>query len=160
MELFKQSNPMSLNQFKSITGKWIIYLMTCRTTGFHYVGCTKDLKKRLKQHERVAQTRKSRYYNLPIAKAIRKYGFEDFDIFVLDSDDDHKFAKDVMERGYVEMYDAYRNGYNTTKGGIGSLGYKYVFYNNGIRMRRFEEGKQPKGYHRGFGGLRVFKKAA
>lgn len=57
-------------------------------------------------------------YNYKIYKAIRKYGIEHFQIVLID-----RFEEGILEQKeieYIQKYDSYRNGYNSTLGGDGN----------------------------------------
>ena len=56
------------------------------------------------------------------ARAIRKYGWENFEyevLFTIDNDDKKRVKEklDFMERYYIRKFDSYNNGYNRTIGG-------------------------------------------
>lgn len=61
------------------------------------------------------------------ARAIRKYGWENFEyevLFTIDNDDKKRVKEklDFMERYYIRKFDSYNNGYNMTLGGEGGSG--------------------------------------
>lgn len=94
----------------SMTG--IIYMYTCRTTGMQYIGQTRTtLEKRAGHHM-------SKYtsYDSKFARAILKYGYENFSGTVLHSDIPIELLNDY-ESMYIELYDTFNSGYNTTTGG-------------------------------------------
>lgn len=93
-----------------------------------YIGQAQSLKKRISHHFSNIKTQR---YDLPLYRAINKYGIENFDITILkeySSDINHSDLckqKDQDEIYYIEKYNGYTNGYNCTKGGDGGiLGYK------------------------------------
>ena len=64
------------------------------------------------------------------ARAIRKYGWENFEyevLFTIDNDDKKRVKEklDFMERYYIKKFDSYNNGYNMTLGGEGASGNNY-----------------------------------
>lgn len=66
----------------------------------------------------------NRYYNVHLFKAIEKYGF---DAFVIDEIFDvalTEYELNEKEIFYIEKFDSFRNGYNSTLGGDGISGYK------------------------------------
>ena len=66
----------------------------------------------------------NRYYNIHLFKAIEKYGF---DAFVVDEIFDVALTEcelNEKEIFYIEKFDSFRNGYNSTLGGDGTSGYK------------------------------------
>lgn len=106
-----------------------IYIFKNNINGKCYVGQGVSLRKRLKQHLNNVRTHK---YDLPIYKAIYKYGFHNFTVDILESfipeniSNEELIKKlDKLEIKYIEEYDSYNNGYNCTKGGdYGVLGLK------------------------------------
>ena len=85
-----------------------IYLITNKLNGKQYVGQSKDISKRLKEHK---------YGSLHIDNAIKKYGIENFYIdVILECPED---MLDVWEKDMISLYDTYNtdNGYNHTEGG-------------------------------------------
>lgn len=55
------------------------------------------------------------YHNLVISKAIKKYGVNNFDFSIVEECEDSLL--DDREIFYIEKYNSYFNGYNSTKGG-------------------------------------------
>ena len=65
----------------------------------------------------------NRYYNVYLFRAIEKYGF---DAFVVDEIFDvalTEYELNEKEIFYIEKFDSFRNGYNSTLGGDGTSGY-------------------------------------
>ena len=63
--------------------------------------------------------------------AIRKYGWNNFNheiIGVVESDSKYQLNLDLneWEKYYIDKYDSFYNGYNSTLGGEGTVGYTYV----------------------------------
>ena len=66
----------------------------------------------------------NRHYNVYLFRAIEKYGFG---AFVIDEVFDvalTEYELDEKEIFYIEKFDSFRNGYNSTLGGDGTSGYK------------------------------------
>ena len=118
-DLSKNSSKQPLTQPK---GEWMIYLMTSKTTGRQYVGVTNDLKARMMNHISDANNPRASTYKTAIATAVRTLGIEDFEIKILDADDDKEYAYNVLERGYIELHKTRELGYNMCSGGIGANG--------------------------------------
>ena len=97
----------------------IIYLVTNLVTGAEYVGFTTNLASRMWRHARAEEDGK-------FHRAIRKYGWENFDVDVIFEHDDEQWTLDVMEPHFIAWYDTFNNGYNLTEGGEGCLGYKHT----------------------------------
>lgn len=91
-----------------------VYLAISKTSKKVYVGQTiKSLKHRKEEHRH-----DSKRFNYHFYRAIKKYGWEDFDwITIYESDDDEKLKK--REITAIVIYDSYKNGYNDTLGGDG-----------------------------------------
>lgn len=82
-----------------------------------YIGKTTNVDRRWLCHKYNAFNRKS---SQPLYKAIRKYGIDNFSIYIIDSAD----IKDDLNYKEIYWIDYYksnksRNGYNRTKGGDG-----------------------------------------
>lgn len=96
----------------------IIYIIKNRLNDKVYIGqTTTDIKTRFNQHCKNS-TLKSRHYKL--YNAIKKYGKEKFYIEILEQDIDIN-KLDEREIYYIEKYNSYLKGYNSTKGGDGRV---------------------------------------
>ena len=117
------------------TEKGKIYKITNKENGLIYIGCTiNSLKKRFSEHlYRCFKTDyKSKLYN-----SMKKYGQENFTIELIEECDLNIIYE--TEKKYVEQYDSYNNGLNSTIGGEGCLGYthspeKKLKYPNHLKM--------------------------
>ena len=105
-----------------------IYLFQNKINEKCYVGKAQSLRKRLKHHFSNIKTQR---YDLPLYRAVNKYGIENFKITILKeypSNMDHDDLCKQMDQDeiyYIEKYNGYTNGYNCTLGGDGGiLGYK------------------------------------
>ena len=107
-----------------------IYIIKNNINGKCYVGQSVKLRSRIKDHLRNMQNHK---LDLPIYRAIWKYGWHNFTLDILESfipDPDITNGElikklDQLEIKYIEEYEAYTKGYNCTKGGdFGVLGLK------------------------------------
>lgn len=93
--------------------KGVIYCYHCIPTGKKYIGKTKNEKIRKRSHRYKAKKGiKNNFYN-----AIRKYGWENFVYGVIEEFD--ILLLDEKEIYYINFYDTYNTGYNSTKGGEG-----------------------------------------
>lgn len=88
-------------------------MATSRTTNKSYIGQSSNLKRRKNKH-RVDSTN-PRYEHLIFYRAIRKYGWKDFDWEILATTT--KPYADYYERRFIEMYDTCNSGYNMNAGG-------------------------------------------
>lgn len=94
--------------------KYVIYQHKNKTTGKSYIGYTKStMEVRWKQHIAMSRTKKNKFYN-----AINKYGEDDWEHIVL-VDSVPALFKNAFERYWIEYFDSYANGYNSTVGGEG-----------------------------------------
>lgn len=107
-----------------------IYMIKNNLNGKCYIGQSVKLRSRLKDHMRNAKNGK---LDLPIYRAINKYGFHNFTVDILESfipdsnitNEELIKQLDQLEKKYIEEYNAYTEGYNCTKGGdFGVLGLK------------------------------------
>ena len=69
--------------------------------------------------------------NHKMARAVRKYGWDNFSHQILlkivcDDKNELSFWLNAWEAYYIEKYDSYYNGYNSTLGGDGITGYRYT----------------------------------
>lgn len=102
-----------------------VYLITNRVNGKRYVGVTcRGYLERFKEHIHDALSGST----LMLHSAIRKYGKENFDIILLETD----ITDDVIcqrEQYYINLYNTFYAsgiGYNMTQGGDGMSGYKHT----------------------------------
>lgn len=107
-----------------------IYIIKNNINGKCYIGQSIKLRSRIKDHLRNA---KNMTLDLPIYRAINKYGFHNFTVDIIESfiPDPEMSTKDLIKKlddleiYYIDKYKAYENGYNCTKGGdFGVLGLK------------------------------------
>ena len=94
----------------------IIYKATSKTTGKVYIGQThQTLEKRKSQHRSRAMTNydpTNHFHN-----AIRKYGFSDFDFQIVEDNITNDEELNTKEKYWIEYYNSYYDGYNSTLGG-------------------------------------------
>ena len=99
-----------------------IYQLTNKVNGKIYIGKTYDLDRRISEH-------KCANKETLISQAIRKYGWENFEIKILEKC--KKSLVNVREMYYIKKYKSlskYHLGYNMTEGGE-------VAWNKGKNMR-------------------------
>ena len=93
-----------------------IYMYKNKINGKIYVGQSIDLQQRYNQHKRRAFQKNSSEYNTPLSRAIRKYGWDNFEYLVLQ--ECSKEQLNSYEQYYIEQYNCLvPYGYNVTKGG-------------------------------------------
>jgi group I intron endonuclease len=105
----------------------IVYCIKNKVNEKEYVGLTtRNIKSRWKQHVYESKKENSWEWNTPLGNAIKKYGEENFDVFVLKECSSIEELKQkeiecIKERkSFVRL-----GGYNMTKGGDGRLGCKH-----------------------------------
>lgn len=102
-----------------------IYLITNLLNNKKYVGQTiKKPEDRWKEHI-FRGTSNKWYMTSIITKAIHKYGANNFDFKVIE-----ECKNDLLnerEEYWIQYYDTFNNGYNSTRGGQLNGGYKYNF---------------------------------
>ena len=102
-----------------------IYKITCNTTNKIYIGKTEiSVAHRWKEHCKASFLPSHKDYDLPIHRAIRKYGVENFIIEEIDYTKDNEELKQ-KEIYWINFYDSYNSGYNATLGGDGQCKYNY-----------------------------------
>ena len=86
-----------------------------------YIGQTcRSIKERWKEHLKDYQKTQN---NFPIYNAMRKYGKEHFNIIEIEQVDNDLLNQ--KEQYWIEQYDSYKNGYNATFGGDGTIRTNY-----------------------------------
>lgn len=104
----------------------LIYCIKNIINNKEYVGLTtRPLKERWKQHIYESNKQDSWEWNTPLGNAIKKYGKDSFQVFVLE----HCISIDEMKQKEIQLIKerkslASETGYNLTLGGDGRLGYK------------------------------------
>jgi len=101
------------------TNDYIVYKITNIETNDSYIGFTSfTLELRWRGHcNNANNTKKSNKF----INAIRYYGIKNFKCEILEQYSTSFFAK-AGEIYWIDFYDTYKNGYNSTKGGDGSAG--------------------------------------
>jgi group I intron endonuclease len=88
-----------------------------------YVGKAKDIQNRWRQHKWAAKKNNQTH----LYRAIRKYGIENFDFFIIETMDLKEYIKNgsKREKYWIKYYNTYLDPkhYNETEGGEGTLGW-------------------------------------
>lgn len=93
-----------------------IYKITSLKSSKAYIGLTSfSVDRRWTQHKSAAK-RDSQFH---FHKAIRKYGADDFVVEVLREQLFTIEEAEEFEKYYINKFDTYKNGYNSTLGGLG-----------------------------------------
>jgi group I intron endonuclease len=95
-----------------------IYRLKNTVNNKSYIGVTNNFKKRIREHSYASN-------NYKISRAIRKYGWENFEYTQIDHSISHEYAYKTLEKMYIIFYDTFYNGYNSTLGGEGSVGHTF-----------------------------------
>lgn len=102
-----------------------IYKVICKTSNKIYIGKTESsVSKRWREHCRVAFLESHGDYNFPFHRAIRKYGTENFVVETIDQTENSEELKE-KEKFWINFYNSYYDGYNSTLGGDGQCKYNY-----------------------------------
>lgn len=90
-----------------------IYKITNNINGKIYIGkTTRTIRERWKEHLEQTNYKKSKFYN-----ALNKYGIDNFTIEEIEECDDSILNE--KEIYWINFYNSYENGYNSTGGGDG-----------------------------------------
>lgn len=114
------------SNLKELRNKSGIYKFTF-PSGKVYIGQSIDLYKRINQH--IWQSKHPIRTQFKLYKALKYYGIENIQLDILWCIDrpleEYSISKelDKLEQEYILQYDSYKNGYNSTEGGKGALGY-------------------------------------
>ena len=94
-----------------------IYKCVNTINGKIYIGFDSKWPNRKRIHKCNYQNINYKFYN-----AIKKYGWDSFDWKVIYQSKDKEHTLKVMEKYFIEFYDSFENGYNSTLGGEGVFG--------------------------------------
>lgn len=94
-----------------------IYKFTNKINGHSYIGQSINIENRVNSHRQRAycNSENNKEYEKTFYKAIRKYGWDNFDFEVLEICSKEELNE--REIYYIDYYDTYHNGYNEEKGG-------------------------------------------
>lgn len=97
-----------------VTGGMYIYLLRNRKTGKGYVGQTQrdDVAVRVDEHVKTAERYRERHQKTPLYRAIRKHGWEAFDVSVLEEVADLALLSDRESHWIQQLGTLVPNGYN------------------------------------------------
>lgn len=80
-----------------------------------YIGQSTNIHKRWIMHKSISNNPKSKFYDYPLYKSIRKYGIENFSFEIIELC--KKEELNDLEIAYIKAYDSTKNGYNMCDGG-------------------------------------------
>jgi group I intron endonuclease len=115
---------------------YTIYKSTCKITGKSYVGFDSNWPNRQKVHKSASKKQDYKFY-----RAIRKYGWDNFEWSILYQSTDKQHTLKEMENHFIYEYDTFDNGYNSTLGGDGCFG---LILSPEARKKISESNKIPK----------------
>ena len=97
-----------------------IYKITNNLNGKSYIGLSKNIQRRVKEHFNKAFCENDKEYKKYLYCAIRKYGVENFSMVVLEECKEEELTE--KEMFWIKQENTYFNGYNETIGGeIGNM---------------------------------------
>lgn len=113
----------------------IVYKATCSVTNKVYIGITKKtLEQRKSRHEALARQGRKEHFRL----ALVKHGFDSFKWEVIDKAETWEELCE-LEKDYIEKYDSYNKGYNSTLGGDGAFGVTWTEERKEAHKKALEE---------------------
>lgn len=95
---------------------YYIYMWKNKINNKKYFGQTNNIDRRYREYKSYSFNEKSKMYNLPISRAIRKYGLDNFDFKIVDLAKSKKEIN-VKEIFYINFYNTIDFGYNIQEGG-------------------------------------------
>lgn len=115
---FKQDRDSILKDCKDMTG---IYLFLNNANGHTYVGSSINLAGRMRNYLNTSFLKSKQNMNMPIIKALLKYGHSTFSLWILERTELNELA--IRETKYITDLFPY---YNVLKVGYSSIGYKHT----------------------------------
>ena len=94
-----------------------IYKCVNQINGKVYVGFDSCWPHRMTVHKSSSKKQDYKFY-----RAIRKYGWDNFEWSIIYQSKDKDYTLNVMENHFIREYDSFNNGYNSTLGGEGVFG--------------------------------------
>ncbi|MDN4593204.1 GIY-YIG nuclease family protein [Polycladomyces subterraneus] len=124
-----------------------IYSIINKANGKRYIGMSVDIENRWRVH--VWMLRNGVHPNEKLQNAWDKYGESKMALEILERFDTVDIEPNgSAEKHFIEMYDSFRNGYNKSLGGDGTVG----FIHDPIRLKKLSE--KMKGNKHGLGKKR------
>lgn len=120
--------------------KGYVYCISNKINSHQYVGKTiRNIQERFLEHCKDSQ--KEKCENRPLYQAMRKYGIENFYVFLLEETEISNLEE--REQFWINELDTYKNGYNATRGGDGKILYDYTLflqdYSNGLLVKEIAQ---------------------
>jgi group I intron endonuclease len=98
-----------------------IYKATNKINGKCYIGFATHWPKRKNGHKCCYKTEDNKFY-----RAIRKHGWNNFEWQLIYQSCDADHTLKIMEPHFIQEYNSYNEGYNSTIGGEGLRGYVFT----------------------------------
>lgn len=106
----------TFNNLKQLPDKTGIYCIRNTINGHIYIGQSYNIRRRFTNYHKTEYLNKnSSCYDAKLYTAFRKYGLDVFEILVLEFCDRNELNEREMH--YINLYNSFRNGYNSTSGG-------------------------------------------
>ena len=102
---------------------YTIYKATNKINNKVYIGFDSNWPHRKNSHKSYYKSKDTKFY-----RAIKKYGWVNFEWAILYQSNDKFHTKDVMEKHFINEHNSFRNGYNSTLGGDGTFGFQNKNY--------------------------------
>lgn len=99
---------------------YTIYKIVNQLNGKVYIGFDSKWPNRQLNHKKNYKNFKKKHFKL--YRAMNKHGYDNFKFEVLYQSWDLKYCLHKMEPYFIEIFDSFKNGYNMTLGGEGTLG--------------------------------------
>lgn len=96
-----------------------IYKVKNEITGKIYIGQAVNIIKRWKQHINNYDNQNEKIYDTYFYRSIRKHGIENFSFSIVELCNQNELNE--KETKWINYYDSYHNGYNSTLGGDGNI---------------------------------------
>lgn len=113
-----------------------IYKFTNLVNGKSYIGQSVNLEERHKAHKRNYINPKHPAYNSIFYRALRKYGFENFDYQILAQSDKYTIEElNELEIYYIKHYQSYQCGYNMNPGGNNTGSNYFINFNTVLLIK-------------------------
>lgn len=118
---------------------YTIYKCLNNITGKVYIGFDSKWPNRVSVHKSSYKKQDSKFY-----RAIKKYGWENFEWSVLYQSKEKEYTLNVMENFFIKEYNSFEDGYNSTLGGDGTFGLKFIgesnpFFNKKHKIETIEK---------------------
>jgi group I intron endonuclease len=112
---------------------YTIYKVVNLINGKVYIGFDSNWPNRQKIHKSNYPKIDYKFY-----QAIKKYGWDNFNWEILYQSKEKEYTLKFMENYFIEQYDSFKNGYNSTLGGEGVFGLKRTFTTEERQKRKLK----------------------